>query len=116
MMSCELHPSSGVCVLLLTVAATFPVFHHVDTRYTRIPTITIIVASHQAHVQQSAPLTHSTLSHPKDTAIELASATRLSALMTRLPRCSDTTFFVDERASPSIVMMLFSCNRGRFAV
>ena len=35
-MSCEQHPSYRVCVQLLTVATTFPVFHHVDTRYTRI--------------------------------------------------------------------------------
>ena len=31
-MSCELHPASRVCVLLLTVVTTFPVFHYVDTR------------------------------------------------------------------------------------
>ena len=75
-MSCELHPSSRVCVLLLTVAATFPLFRHVDTRSTRISTVTIIVTSHPALVQQSAPLIHATLSDPEDTAIKLAAARR----------------------------------------
>ena len=73
-MSCEMHPSSRVCVLLLTVAPTFPVFHHVDSKYTRIPTVTIIVTIHPALVQQSIPSIHSPRSDPKDTAISFAAA------------------------------------------
>ena len=71
-------------LLLLTVVA-IPVFHHVDTRYTRIPIVTKIETIHPALVQQSAQLIHSTLSDSEDAAISFAAvcSTTVIAATTR---------------------------------
>ena len=102
-MSCELHPSSRVCDLLLTVVA-IPVFHHVDTRYTRIPIVTIIVTIYPALVQQSAPFVHSTISQLEDAAISFAAAcfTSVIAASTR-----------DARAMSSVSTVSFGAEFGR---
>ena len=69
--------------LLRTVPANFPLFHHVGTRYTRIPTVTTTVIIHSALVQQSILLIHSPLSDLEDTAVSLAAACLTSVTAAR---------------------------------
>ena len=103
-MSCELHPSYRVFVLLLTILATFRVFHHFDTRYTEITTVMIIVNIHPALVQQSAPLIHTTLSDQEDTASSFAAACFTCVIAARAR---------DARVIYSVSIVSFGAELGR---
>ena len=64
----------------LTVPATFPALHHVNTRYIRMPMVTSVVIIHPAIVQQSTPYISSSSTDSADTASSLAAACLTSVI------------------------------------
>ena len=66
--------------MLLTVPATFPMLHHVNTRYIRMPMVTLVVIIQPAIVQQSTSFIGSSSIDPEDTASSLGAACLTSVI------------------------------------